>query len=511
MSEAKQASALSGLFQQFDRVYCINLPRSLERRRYIETYFAELGVTHYSFWDATDKTDAVVEDYYQNGLVQTYPPCFRCGEYSCGDDTCNNVLIAPQVATFITYLKLWQEIVRANVGRILVVEDDVKFAPYAEQTSNQLITSDALNTLEFQADNPALLRLGWALCSEHQASDNFEFKPNMVRYSNPCHAITRAMAELLLNSFETITTTVDIYQHQIVAASAKNYTLMPPLAYELSWSLGEFDSLIHPKPIRISYLQEHQPDASEKIQQAQRSLNEHSAHVLYRPLLILGHPRCGSGYSSKLLSSFGLDIGHEKMGKDGISSWMFAADDAHLPYAQDEHAASTHNKYFKYTVHHVRDPRTAIPSIMRDIQHAPIAYRFRQRHIQLAYGVDLDTYSSELEKAVASYIHWNQMISDRGTDLVLRVEDGEAALLTFLQTEQLVDKDVRLQDIQQRPSKDASSNKLYQGRQHKKPTLLRSNWQSIDPGLLAHLNEHCARYGYDEIKLTWLGMLWNLT
>ncbi|MEO0405915.1 MAG: glycosyltransferase family 25 protein [Cyanobacteria bacterium P01_A01_bin.135] len=505
-----QRSDIAALCQQFDRVYCVSLSRSRDRRQYIQGYFSELGVDDYQFWDATDKTDPLVAQYYEAGLVQQYPPCFRCGQYTCGDDNCNNVLIPPQVATFITYLRLWREIVASGVGRALVVEDDVKFAPYANQTARQLVEGDQLNAIDFVADVPGLLRFGWALCKEHQPVDSPGFQADVVRYSNPCHALTRAMAELLLQEFDKITTTVDVYQHKIIAAKTKTYTLMPPLAYELSWSVGEFASLIHPKQIRIDYLQEHQPQATTAIQQAQHSFDGHHAHILYRALLVIGHPRCGSGYMSALLKAFGLDVGHEKMGQAGISSWMFAVEDDQLPYGQGKHSASTKHKYFRYRIHHVRDPRVAIPSIMRDSQHAPPSYGFRQKHIQLNFDVDLDACASDLEKAVLSYVYWNRLAS-RDAELTVRIEDGEAGLLAFLKETTLMDVAADLTQFDALPAKTINANKPYQGKRYDKPQLTRADWRTVPPPSLALLNAQCARYGYDPIQPSWLKKLWNLT
>ena len=42
-------------------------------------------------------------------------------------------------------------------------------------------------------------------------------------------------------------------------------------------------------------------------------------------VLVTGHPRSGTGYASKCLQDIGLDVGHEKIGKNGISSWLWAA------------------------------------------------------------------------------------------------------------------------------------------------------------------------------------------
>lgn len=40
-------------------------------------------------------------------------------------------------------------------------------------------------------------------------------------------------------------------------------------------------------------------------------------------ILITGHPRSGTGYVSKLCQAYGLDVRHEELGANGISSWLF--------------------------------------------------------------------------------------------------------------------------------------------------------------------------------------------
>ena len=42
-------------------------------------------------------------------------------------------------------------------------------------------------------------------------------------------------------------------------------------------------------------------------------------------VLVLGHPRSGTGYTAHCFRQCGWDVGHEKRGRDGIASWMWAA------------------------------------------------------------------------------------------------------------------------------------------------------------------------------------------
>lgn len=43
--------------------------------------------------------------------------------------------------------------------------------------------------------------------------------------------------------------------------------------------------------------------------------------------VITGHPRSGTGSAAQALMQAGYDVGHERLGKDGISSWAWAAQD----------------------------------------------------------------------------------------------------------------------------------------------------------------------------------------
>ena len=280
---------------------------------------------------------------------------------------------------------------------------------------------------------PLLLRLGWAAGLDHRTTGRVEFKANQIKMSDPCHALNRAMAAKLLESFERVDTTVDIFIHQQVGSKVANFTLFPPLAAELSWSLGAVESLIHPKPIRVAYLKQNHPERRAEIQATIEAVRQHENHVLYRDLLLIGHPRCGSGYMSKLLGYFGLDVRHERMGKQGISSWMFAVEDERNPFALDPLSVSRKNTHFASVVHFVRDPRTAVPSILRENLNSEKSYAFRRKHILEAFGVDLDEAQSEVERALLSYLYWNKIIERQQVDLRVRVEEAEQATRAFLE------------------------------------------------------------------------------
>lgn len=478
--------------EQFDRVYCINLKRSVDRREYIKKYFSEIGIENYEFFDATDQTDEIVTQYFSSGMVMSYPPCFRCGKLSCGNEECNNVLIPPQVGNFISFLRLWRKIVDDNIGRVLVVEDDVRFTDYAEGTTSVMLKSDMLSKIDFVADKPILLRLGWAPTNEHRYSPTVALGKNMTRMSNICHGLTKAMAVLLLERFKKIETTSDIYLHYVVGSTVENYTVLPPIAYDMSWS-GEMDSLIHPKSFRVDYLQKFHANEKERIDSLTRDVSTHFMHVLYRPLLVVGHPRCGSHYMSELLCSMGLEVPHEKMGASGISSWMFAVVDIN-PNAVEKYALSRKYSHFQFIVHHVRNPRDAVPGIIEENQRNSASYKFRMKHIQERYAVNLDDYS-DMEKAILSYVYWNKIVEEGEVNLVIRVEDEEEKLVEFLIKNGLLSSSTQLASIH----KDVISNKPNKETVSEKRTIFEPDWGRVDSKIIKLLNVQCRKYGYAEI------------
>ncbi|SOC06886.1 glycosyltransferase family 25 protein [Rhodobacter maris] len=241
----------SGLFNE---ILVVSLPQSSDRRDHIRSHFAEVGITAYRFFDASGPEDPEVTALFEDDKVAGYPPCFRCGKLECGRPDCNNVLTPQQVAVFVTYLRLWRH-VSAGGGRVLVCEDDVLFHPWAGQVLNRLQVEIARGDLSFSGSAPRLFRLGWALGPDHDAEMPFRVD-DTLRMSNPCHALTAAYARDLLACFDRVVHTADVFQHQLAPISqTAARTVFPPIASELSWSVGTLESLIHPKDRHADWLE----------------------------------------------------------------------------------------------------------------------------------------------------------------------------------------------------------------------------------------------------------------
>lgn len=122
-------------------------------------------------------------------------------------------------------------------------------------------------------------------------------------------------------------------------------------------------------------------------------------------ILITGVARSGTMYTWKLLSSAGLDIGHEdRLGIDGIVSWEWAVLDDQYP---SWHEVGPQPK-FDVILHQVRDPLMTInsfctPSINQE------SWDYLYRHIPI------DPEAPLLQRAAEAWYWWSLMARRRAS------------------------------------------------------------------------------------------------
>lgn len=458
----------------FEQIYVLSLPGS-PRRDYIQSHFAEIGIDSFVFFDAFSRDSVETLNAYRDGLVATFPPCFRCGKPSCRCK--NNILIPEQVANFVSLRHLWSEISSLK-GLTLIVEDDVKFHKSFGSVSEVLANLIRENQLDIDA-LPLLIRMGWGLSSDHESTD----KPVLINrevMANPCHAINSKYAAKLLSSFQSYDTTSDIFIHRRVPSESEAFTLFPPIASDLSWSTGEVESLIHPRQIRTNYLKS--KGKTEEAAIHERAISHHMMRKEYRPLLLSGHPRCGTGYAAALCRANGLDVGHEADGADGICSWMFAVNKK-APYSKDSIASLRDGLSWSGLICVTRNPLEAIPSIMDDNIYAPPSYEFRRQAIRDQFDIDLNHLATNFQRAVASYAYWYKILLQQ-TSLVFRIEEGPRGLadqLLGIDSAEFVSM-ISGNQIIADPGR-VNSNKRYKGVVREKIYPASSDWLSLPNSL----------------------------
>ena len=82
-----------------------------------------------------------------------------------------------------------------------------------------------------------------------------------------------------------------------------------------------------------------------------------------RRLLITGHPRAGTGYCAAVARACGLDVGHEVMGADGVSSWLMGPPVWRVPFHRNWGHRGRLWYAFEQAVVVVRDPLPHIASV----------------------------------------------------------------------------------------------------------------------------------------------------
>jgi hypothetical protein len=473
----------------FDRVVVVSLPRSIERRAHVVDHFRLFGLDDYAFFDATSADDQAMARVYDTGEVCQYPPCFRCGGLDCGNPDCNNFLIPAQIATFITYRRLWRDIATGSAERVLVLEDDVLFHACAHDVLRQLEEEIAAGRVPFVPGAACLLRLGWALGPDHRAGTAVRVSQD-VRMANPCHALTRSYAASLVARDKGIVHTVDVYQHKIAPRPGEAWTVFPPIASDLSWSVGSVDSTIHPKTLRSAWLRESGDEAAAASND--RRVASHVKKKHFRPLLVVGHPGCGTAELSATCRRWGVDVGEERLGAAGIGAWAFAVETDANPDARDEVSRNRNVLVWQWLVLSVRDIAQAAGAAMREAQRAPASDTFRRQHILRLLGIDLDSIGSPLARAVWSVTSWCRIVLDQAPELVVRVEDGSASLRAFLIARGLAPDEAVTQDL----NAAAADRSPHGSGRTSDPLPSPSDWSALDEVTLREVIWYCERFGY---------------
>lgn len=192
-------------------------------------------------------------------------------------------------------------------------------------------------------------------------------------------------------------------------------------------------------------------------------------------ILGIGHPRTGTGYTAKLLQSWGLDVLHEKMGKHGTVDWTLSPADKSLwqPIKFDDFE-------WKHIIYCVRNPRDTIASLVYTEDIKPDSFNFR---VQKTF---MRTKDSKLFNAISSILAWDKLITAIEPDFIFRIEDESNNLFEYLK-----DNGVDL------VYSDSIIGKPQNTRNHPNiDEILEKEIQFVPHTFRRLLNEYCQKYGY---------------
>lgn len=141
-------------------------------------------------------------------------------------------------------------------------------------------------------------------------------------------------------------------------------------------------------------------------------------------ILITGHQRSGTGYMAALCRSMGLDVGHERPGEDGISSFQYAVETSRVPFHSVDDNRGRNWYRFDEIIHVVRHPMHVIASTAFTDMNGAIEW-------QAGFVPVTAPEQHGIRRAVQTWLGWNELI-ERQTDTRVRVEDAENELPKIL-------------------------------------------------------------------------------
>jgi len=205
-------------------------------------------------------------------------------------------------------------------------------------------------------------------------------------------------------------------------------------------------------------------------------------HKIKKTFLILGHPRTGTGYMSKLMISLGFEVGHEWVGKDGLSCWLFAPEnDNYTNGPRGDISGKTKNNFeFKYIIHMVKNPFNAMSSIINVENNNKNSFLYRKKHVYIGNG-------SRLERAIESFLGWHELIESQHTDVVIHIENANNEIKEFLNS-----KKIQFNNNYNLPPSN------YNTRKHNREysDITKDEWLNLPKSLISKLDNFCKTYNY---------------
>ena len=195
-----------------------------------------------------------------------------------------------------------------------------------------------------------------------------------------------------------------------------------------------------------------------------------------KKILVVGHPRTGTGYTAKLLQSWGLDVQHERMGEDGTSDWSLASGDKSL--WQD---VNFKDYEWDIIIYCVRDPRDSIASVVYTEDIIKNSKDFRNKNGKIYHN------DNPIVRAINSLVEWDRLITGMNPSITYRIEKDSKDLYEYLKNHT---------DI---VWNNSHVGMRYNQRNHKNWEEMTSEFLTVPRRYRNKLNEYCERYGYSKV------------
>lgn len=285
----------------------------------------------------------------------------------------------------------------------------------------------------------------------------------------------------------------EYYENAVKANDDYNWALLITVAIRMEIELGEeyydhieslrnetvkLDKEIQSIQTSVAWTWYHAKDddkdiiLSKYVEFMEKAIN--STKSIKVKVLGVGHPRTGTGFTSKLLKSWGLDVGHEVLGTDGIVAWQLAVKNGPWPYI----TSFENSLQPEIMIYNVRDPKDSIPSIVFTENTKPESLEFRINKGKVIKS------SNSVEMAINSILAWDRLILSMDPDFIYRIEDQDRDLFEYLQSKGL-------------KITYSTINDKVNAREHPGLESLENEKRTVRPSVKRKLNDFCVRYGYD--------------
>lgn len=194
-------------------------------------------------------------------------------------------------------------------------------------------------------------------------------------------------------------------------------------------------------------------------------------------VLGLGHPRTGTGFTSKIFKLWGLDVGHEKLRKDGIVAWQLINDIGPYPYILDLET----RPLYKHIVYNIRNPKDSLPSIVYTENTKKLSFNYRNSFYQNKMTSDNPT-----ENAILSIIEYDNIIKKLNPDIIYRIEDQKEEVFNYFKK---LYPDIKYNGISKKVNK----------RSHPSFNDMLTEFGDISSSYKKMINDYCLNYGYKSI------------
>ena len=194
-------------------------------------------------------------------------------------------------------------------------------------------------------------------------------------------------------------------------------------------------------------------------------------------VLGVGHPRTGTGYTTKLLQSWGLKVCHEAFDEDGIVAWQLAVKEGPWVFIKDNIDAD-----YQHKIYCVRNPRESLPSIVYTENTIDHSFNYRASKCGRAL------IGNPLENAIKLLLAWDdKIINDIQPDIIYRIEHDSQMLYDTLKSRGL--------ELNEYTPLEEKVNQ----RVHLSFDQMMEEFPGISQSVLKGINEYCERYGYEKL------------